>query len=125
MRLHVGQVRLLQRVDGDPFRLHFVDEGPEPDEESFEVVLARLLDLGPVDGDVVENVVVASAEMREARPVAAAIIGNKHGSCVGAQEDMVWIVRIVGQAANIAAIRPQGGPLTGPNGRGAEQRDGH
>src|SRR5205823_3218965 len=77
-----------------------------------------------VKNNVVENVIVARSQMREARPVAAAIVGSENGPGVGAEEDVVGVLRIISQAAYVAAIRPQNRPLSCPR-RGAEHYHNH
>ena len=52
----------------------------------------------------------------------AAIFGEENHTRAGAQENAVRVMRIIGEAANIASVRPQRGPLSGPCGAGAAQR---
>ena len=51
----------------------------------------------------------------------ARILREKKRPRAGAEEDVIRILRIVAQAANIAAIRAQNRPLTGPAGNGDRQ----
>jgi hypothetical protein len=57
-----------------------------------------------IDGDVVEHVIVA-AQARQARPGASAIVRSKHLAGAGAEQDVIGIMRVVSQAARIAAVR--------------------
>ena len=74
--------------------------------------------VGWVDQDVIEDVVEAVAQVGKARPGGAAIGGEEHLAGAGAEVDAVGILRVVGQAAHVAAIRTQ----RGPGGSGKEHR---
>jgi hypothetical protein len=67
-----------------------------------------------VDGNVVEHVLI-TAQARQARPGAPAIIRAEHLASTRAEQNVIGIVRVVSQAAGIAAIRTQ--YLPGPGGQ--------
>jgi hypothetical protein len=57
-----------------------------------------------VDGNMVEYVFVAT-EACQARPGSSAVIGTEHLAGAGAEQNVVGILRVVRQAARIAAVR--------------------
>ena len=67
-----------------------------------------------IDCDMIENIIVAAAQVSKPAPVAAAIGGRKNCSRAGSQKDVIRIVRIVAKAADVSTIRPQNRPLAGP-----------
>ena len=69
------------------------------------------LRIGRIEDDVIENVVVARAEVGKNRPRIAAVLGKEKLSRAGAQEDAVGIAGIVGEAADVAAFRPNQLPI--------------
>ena len=66
-----------------------------------------------IDGDVIENIVVA-AQVGQARPVVSPVRGQEKRSGAGPKIDAVGILRVVSQAPHVASVRTQRGPLTGP-----------
>src|SRR5918911_188880 len=57
-----------------------------------------------IEDDVVQNVIIFIAKVRQARPLLAAVIGLEQPAGAGAEEDAVRVTRVIGEAANIAAI---------------------
>ncbi len=78
-----------------------------------------------IDGDVVNYVVIAAAQMGKPRPIVSAIIRDEKCSGAGAQKDVIRVLRIVGQAAHVAAIGTQRSPLAGPKGSCTKQNNRH
>ena len=65
--------------------------------------------------NVVENIIIATSQVRKARPVLAVIVRDEEGPSAVSQEDLVRILRVVRQAPNVASIRPQRRPLASPD----------
>ena len=59
---------------------------------------------------MVENKIIAAAKFGEPRPVVPAVFRDEDYAGTRSQENPARVVRIIGQAADIAAIRPQYGP---------------
>ena len=78
-----------------------------------------------IDGEVVDYVVVAAAQVGKSRPAMAAVGGREKSSGAGAEKNVIRVLRIVGEAAHVASIRPQRGPLSGPGCAGATQCKRH
>src|ERR1700739_2061138 len=76
-----------------------------------------------VQRNVVQNILVACAEMGEARPILPTITRDKNDSRARSQKDAIGIVGIVGKTAYVASIRPQNSPLARPERRATGQGD--
>ena len=70
--------------------------------------------------DVVEHVIVAGTELGKPRPVMPVIAEAKMTPRAGSQKDVIGILRIISEAADVAAIRPQNRPLAGPRSESAQ-----
>src|SRR5581483_3252275 len=64
-----------------------------------------VLGIAGVNHNVIENVVIAAAQVRKARPVMTAILRGENRPSTRAQVHVVRVVRIVSEAADIAAVR--------------------
>src|SRR3954466_11682867 len=69
-----------------------------------------------VDGDVIENVIIAT-QTGKPRPLVSRIVGGKKVPGAGAHQDMARVGRIISQAARVATVRPECLP-----GSGSKQR---
>jgi hypothetical protein len=71
-----------------------------------------------IEANVVQDVIVASAQMGKAIPTVAAVLRNEEYAGAGAKENVVRIAGIRGQTADVTTFRPQRRPLRGgQNGR--------
>src|SRR5277367_1821615 len=70
-----------------------------------------------INRDVIEHIIVASAELGKASPVMAAIFRDKNHTGASAEENAVRVLRIISEAAYVAPIRTQNGPLIRRAGR--------
>jgi hypothetical protein len=75
-----------------------------------------------IDGDVIEHIVIAT-EVRQPRPAVSAVGGYEESSGAGAEVNPIGILRVEIQTSDVATIRPQGSPLTGPEGSDGEHRN--
>jgi hypothetical protein len=76
-----------------------------------------------VDNNVIQYIVVASAEMRKSRPTVSGIERLKQASSAGAEENVIKVARIIREAAGVSTIRSQYFPLFGPRMFGRENSD--
>ena len=84
-------------------------------------------DIGPfgIRRDVVQDVLVARAKMRKASPVLPTVVRYKNHARARPQENPIRVMRIVGQAADIASVRTQHRPLASPSRQTAGQHNRH
>src|ERR1700682_2177894 len=72
-----------------------------------------------IESNVIEHIVIGRTEVSKTGPVVTAIFGLKNHACAGTQKHTVSIVGIVSQAPDIAPVRTQNSPLSGPGNRTA------
>ncbi len=77
--------------------------------------------VGGVKDDVVEDVIVPRAEVGEQRPRTSPVLGNEQLSRAGAQDDAIGIAGIVGETADVAALRPDQLPVRSEGTSGEQQ----
>src|ERR1700730_18248506 len=70
-----------------------------------------------IESNVIEHIVIGRTEVSKTGPVVTAIFGLENHARAGAQKHPVRIMWIVGQAPDIAPVRAQNSPLTGPRNR--------
>src|SRR5581483_189996 len=78
-----------------------------------------------IKNHVIQDIVVARSEVSKTSPTAPAVAGGKQSTGTRAQKNVIGVGRIVGQAANITALRTQSRPLAGPGDSRRQSSYGH